>query len=786
MAANRLLVSSLLLVLLLLGSVTAARGQSCPAVSAFPPAPAAFTHTAAVDGDWGVAATWGAAGVPGNGAIVCIPAGRKVTVKTQESPNLRFIQANGELRMWIHSSTRLRVDTLFVAPGGTFVIGDAVNTVKAGVVAELAFTSWNGSAINRTWDSEEKSRGFISKGTVRVYGEPKTHMVPMTADALKGATSITLDSAPTNWKVNDEIVITGSYFRRVTGTEPIASSQDERRTLTAVSGATLTFSPALTYDHVRARSDLRLHVANLTRNVIFRSESATSIPLHGHVMMMNGDVDVRHVSFVNLGRTNKAVPLDDMVVTLYTSPADYSIAPRSSATITNRRGRYALHFHLNGTVPGASTPPSKVYNCVVDGAVGWGFVNHGSHVDFQNDVAYNFVGGGFVTEFGNELGNFFNNIAIRGTGNGEYRTIRLVFENPARPQPLGDFAFSGDGFWFQGPAVRAKNNVASGCDGAGMMWFTSGSPDVTDRFDAGGGHFHDRYVGFPRTSVATVYAGRPDLAAFLPRYWDSSATNEKLLIPDLPILECDGFEGYGNLVGFRLRFNNHSDVAWFSDDPFDFENQIIPVGTTLGYAIRMRETVKNLKLWNNEQGFSMRYVTRADWQTVTNVNRLDYNSTSPYAGAELIQALEESTITGLTTDGYEVADYLENCVDNLRGDVVVSSQTTLNHATVDTWKGNACSLSCPVPTVVAVVNTGTTSRRIDLQAQSLHGRYVVRYRISGSQQWKYASSTTTSVTLSGLSTGKTYNYQVIAGCKEGSPAKETRPSNYTTLGTFTT
>jgi hypothetical protein len=519
----------------LLATASAAFGQTCPS-SAMLPTPAAFTQTAVADGSWNVAATWSSGTVPGSNAVVCIPAGRTVTVTSQETSRLRFVQVNGSMKMWIQSSTRLYLDTLFVASGGSFLIGDPTHPVKTGSVAELVFISWDGNPINRTWDSTELSRGFISMGTVDLYGEPKDHMVPVTADVLKGATGLVADSAPSGWHPGDSVVLTGSYFRRVTGTEPITSSQDERVTIDSSSppgSSTIDFTSALIYDHVRPRSDLRLHLANLTRNIVFRSESS-SIPLRGHVMLMTGTDDIHDVAFIGMGRTDKTRPLDDFIVT--ETATDYNIVARSAATVTNRRGRYALHFHLNGTVPG-SLPPSKVYNSVVDGTVGWGFVSHSSHVDFTNNVAYNFAGAGFVTEFGDELGNFTNDVAIRGTGDGEYLTNRIVFGNAARPQPLTDFAFSGDGFWFQGPAVSAINNVASGCDGSGMIWFTTGAADVTSLFPEGG-MTHDYYTSFPRSALAAVYGSFLDFSSFLPRYWKNSITNEKIVISDLPILNA--------------------------------------------------------------------------------------------------------------------------------------------------------------------------------------------------------------------------------------------------------
>jgi hypothetical protein len=786
---TRHLPSALLLTSLVLAAAPAARGQTCPSppASVFPAAPAAFTHTATADGDWNQTGVWGGT-VPGNNAIVCIPAGRKVRVVTPETARLRYVQVNGELRFGIHWNTKLTLDTLFLDTGGLFVIGDPVNTVKPTKKAELVFIAWNNGAIDRTWDPKEKSRGFVSRGTVRAYGQPKTHMVP-TGQVFAGATSLTLASVPNNWLASDEVVLTGSYFRRV-GTA--TSSQDERLTLTSVASLpTISFSPALAWDHVPPGSAFDLHVANLTRNLIFRSENAT-VSRRGHVMFMTRDVDIRHAAFVDLGRTNKAVPLDDMVVTNTTNSfgePDYSITPRADNLITNRRGRYSVHFHKNGTIPG-SAPPSKVWGSVVDGAVGWGFANHSSHVDFAQNVAYDFIGAGFVTELGDELGNFTGNIAIRGTGNGEYRNNRVVFANGQRPQPLSDFAFGGDGFWFQGPAVRAVDNVAAGCDGTGMIWFTTGAPDVDQLFTDLGGLSHVRYSHFPRGSVSTVYSAFPDLAAFLPRYWDHSAGNEKLVIADLPILECDGFQGYGNLVGFRLRFNNSGGTPWYNEAAFDFGDHIVPVlGGDKAAAVRMRENIENLELWNNELGIRANYAAESDWSSVKAVNRLDYNASSAYVGAEIGFVFNDSTFTGLTIDGYEVAGVTKNCDDDNTTEVTFpGGKTYLNYALQDTWNRKpVCSASktCGVPTGVTVTTVSSTSRKISWTFNAAHKRTLVRYRANGDQQWSYASSTGTSVTISGLQTGRTYTYQLIAGCQDAN-GKETAPSVYTTAAIFNT
>jgi len=773
-------------------SVLAVCLTAIPAFAAFPSPPGSYTHTAVATGNWNQTATWGGS-VPGNNAIVRIPSGLRVSVTSLESARIKFIRVEGEMRMWIHSSTRLYVETLYVASGGIFMIGDVNNPVKNNVKAEMIFTS--SGAFDLSWDPKTMSRGFISDGKVRMFGQTKTNMVAMHNNALKNATVIDVNNTiPTDWKIGDEIVITGTHFKRNT------ASQEEKRTITGISGDQLTLNQGLTYDHIRADgANTPLHVANLTRNIVFRSESTSLARDRGHVMFRHShavtDVDVRHAAFQSLGRTDKKIPLNDLTVTKVTTSLGtptYTLSVPADSAVTNRRGRYSVHFHQNGTKPTLANPPSKIYGCVVTDAIGWGYVNHGSHVDFQNNVAYDFDGAAFVTESGSELGNFFDNIAIGGRGNGEYRPIRIVFQNNSRPQPLSDFGFSGDGFWFQGPAVRARGNVANSCDGAGMIWFTTGAPDHDQLFTElvdGQAFTHNRYSHFPRSSLSSVYGSFPDFSSHLPRYWEHSVTDEKINISDLPILECDGFTGYGNLVGFRLRFNNHDNVDWLKDEPFHFETQIVPViGSNIRSAVRMRQDVENLTLWNNEQSFRARYAQKTDWNHVAVDNRLSYNANGAYSGGEINFQVQNSTLNDVNVNGYEVALWTANGNFNVQNQLTLTNQIYDNYASANQWNQGK-SASCTKPTSVNVTNITSSSAKINWTGSAVHTRYLVRYKINGTQAWSFVDTTATSVTVSGLSSGKTYTYQVIAGCviADSDPATpDGTVGTYTTAATFNT
>lgn len=753
----------------------------------FPSPPGPPTHTARFSGRWNEPGIWIEGSTPGDGAIVCIPFGKAVNVTRRETARIRFIRVEGELHMWPEANTRLWVDTLYVAPNGHFMIGDPARPVQPQFNAEVVFIST--VPIDLSWDKKQESRGLISDGFVGLYGIAKTHMVRMKQNARKYDTALNLGgTVPADWKANDEIVLTGTHFRRNT------DSQDERVLITSTSATTIEINAELKYEHTLAREDLdlNLHVANLTRNVILSSEKKTpTIPVppkdRGHVMFRGGSADLRYVRFTDLGRTDKRIPLDDFIVDLDTG----DVSPRPPSQIGNRRGRYAVHFHQLGILLTVDqTPPNNVIGCVVTGTPGWGFVNHTSHVDFRNNVVWDFAGAAFVTEAGDELGNFFDNIAIRGKGNGEYDKARINFENRKRPQPLGDFAFRGDGFWFQGPALHARNNVANGCHGAGIIWHTTGGIDTNI----------NRYVGFPRSALSAVYDSFAGFMSFEPRYWSYSDTNEKIVVADLPIREFDGFDAYANFIGVHLRFNNHNAVDWYTEKQYNYDAFIVPVSKDNPNADpklvphRMNQSVKNLNLWNNEQGFRARYNSHTDWRNIKNINRLDYDDTSAYSGAEFDFVVRASTFGDLIIDGYEVAGKFEDCGNNADKDIDLFdniSNTYLNYANYNTWNTNPCSAptSCLEPKEPRDAFVSSTSRAISWAAgDTATQRYLVRYRADGNQQWQFKNTTSTSVTLSGLETGKTYTYQVIAGCAKVVNGKltETAPSHYTARKTFNT
>lgn len=715
--------------------------------------PDPFTHIAVHGGGWHQPSTWANAAVPDDRSIVHIPNDVGVVIARQEEASHRFIRVDGKLFMSASHETRLEVETLVVATGGLFRIGSEPAPVEVDKHAELLLIS-DGGPISQEWDPSELSRGLLSWGQIRVFGTPKTPMAPLPAGAaVSGATFDLGTAVPADWRPGDQLVVTSGHFRRDSDFE------DETAHLESVSGTTITLDRALRHEHAPARHDLRLHVVNLTRNVVFRSAS-NATGQRAHTMFMSPDVRLFHTALVDCGRTDKTLPLDDVVVDTDSG----GVTLPAPAEIHNRRGRYAVHFHRNPVDPMAP-PPSHVLGCVVTGTPGWGFVNHSSHVDFRDNVCHDFAGAAFVTEAGDEIGNFVGNIAIRGTGNHQYRPNRLVFGNLERPQPLADFGFSGDGFWFQGPAIRARDNVASGCNGAGMIWLTTGAVKPSD----------NNYVGLPDDFVPAVYASRPDLDAPQLRHWSHDGS---LVISDLPILLCEGLEAYGCLVGFHVRFNNHDNVVWYKEAPYSLHRNIVPVpghGGDIAWADRVRQQIRNLTLWNNEMGLRIRYASLTDFTDVKIVNRQDYGYSEPAVGAEHIQAIEDIRYTDLEIDGYEIAGWIQRMDKHARDQVTFVSRDYKGYASFDTW------FQCDLPDFVEAL-PGANSAEIRWTKNKRADRRVVRYREVGQAQWHQAEAgdnAATSLQLTGLDPGTTYEYQVVAGC-----GKVVSP--WTPVRTFTT
>jgi hypothetical protein len=397
----------------------------------------AVNATAVQSGNWSDPNTWLGGAVPAANANVVIPTLLSVTVDGTTNP-VHTVRVDGTLQFATNANTDLLVDTLVVNVLGNLVIGTATSPIAVGNTAAITFTS-NGP-IDTTWDPNEISRGLLSLGTVSMYGATTTPFVSLAQDALQGSTTLTLSQVPTNWNVGDEIVLGGTYVKQ---------NEDEDLRILAIQGNTVTVSP-LAYSH-NATSGVPVYLTDVTRNIVIQSQDQTTIGNRGHTMFMSSATSIHYAEFLGLDRTNKSVAVNDPQL-----DANGNLIP---GTGTNPRGRYSVNFYQIGP----SLLPAVVDGSTVVGSPGWGFVNHSSNVNFTNDVAFNVNGCSFISEAGDEVGQFSNDLAIHSLGTGD--------EDFYSRAPLQDWAHEGDGFWAQGNGVGFTGDVVVGMAAAGYYYF---------------------------------------------------------------------------------------------------------------------------------------------------------------------------------------------------------------------------------------------------------------------------------------------------------------------------
>jgi hypothetical protein len=398
------------------------------------------TITAVQSGNWSDTNTWGGK-LPAANDNVYIPQGLAVTFDEAITPALNWVRDDGTLTFSTTQSTELLAATVVVAQTGTLNIGTADQPIDSSVTAQMVFADVG--AIDTTVDPHQLGHGLIDGGTTTIQGAAKTAYAALSG-AHAGGTVLQLSQGVTGWNVGDSVMLTGTTY-----------GQDETTTIAAISRTSVTLASPLSYDHLTPRKDLSVYLANLTRNVQFSSQNGADISRHGHVMFMHTDEEtVAYAEFDNLGRTDKTKAIDDPQF-----DANGNLVP---GTGTNPRGRYAVHFHRDGECL------VTVTGCVVNGSPGWGFVNHSSNVDFEQDVSVNVVGAAFTSEAGDEIGTFNDCLTIHEIGaSGADKAKGLNYAS-------GQFGFEGEGFWMQGPGITVTNDISAGANDAGFFWINQG------------------------------------------------------------------------------------------------------------------------------------------------------------------------------------------------------------------------------------------------------------------------------------------------------------------------
>lgn len=320
------------------------------------------------------------------------------------------------------------------------------------------------------WDSTQLTLGLIVMGQLEIIGQEKLGMSKLAADAPKGQKTIQLSDTPTGWQVGDTILVTRG------GEISTASNGEDVAVIAAISGNTITTEKNLKKNHEgRPNDDLHCFAGNLTRNILFQSAIKDTIHQRGHLMAMHNDenIQIRNASFKDLGRTDKGRLLNDFIWEKWIEPKVFKskISPLGQEVcemqrlpkeeITNSRGRYSIHLHKTGATD--TSEMVFVTGNVVWGNPGWGITHHDSYATVSDNVVFDVVGSGIVSESGSELGFWDDNLVVdikKGHTLSPYDAA--VFHE--------DYLFTGQGLGMKGRGVVCRGNViVNTVQGIGIM-----------------------------------------------------------------------------------------------------------------------------------------------------------------------------------------------------------------------------------------------------------------------------------------------------------------------------
>jgi cell migration-inducing and hyaluronan-binding protein len=382
--------------------------------------------------NWSDPATWPNRKVPVAGDKVTIGKDRDVVLDINP-PALGGLSIDGKLTF--ADNADLELTTEWIMLHGELAIGSEARPHTRKATITLTDNVKGEDVMAGMGD-----RGImISGGTLNLHGDRTNSWTKLSATANAGATSIQVLDAK-GWRVGDEIVLASTDY------DP---RQSERRTISAISGNTITLDRKLEYMHfgkITFDVDERGEVGMLTRNVrIQASADAEQTFFGGHIMAMPSSR--MYVSGVELSRMGQNLTL----------------------------ARYPIHWHLIGEGKG-----QYIRNAAIHDTYNRCVTVHGTNnLQVENNVTYNTVGHCFFLEDGIETGNqFVRNLGIQTKCHTSKPCVptNLAASGMVRPPGNGqqskDVLIPSDNtvstFWITHPDNTYRDNVAAGSDAIGF------------------------------------------------------------------------------------------------------------------------------------------------------------------------------------------------------------------------------------------------------------------------------------------------------------------------------
>ena len=406
----------------------------------------AATGAQAQEARWSDPATWPDNKVPAAGEQVTIASGKQVILDVTP-PALGGLTINGKLSF--ADEADLELNTEWIMVHGELEVGTEAQPFTHNATITLT---------DNVKDEQLMGMGdrgiMLSGGTLNLHGNRSNSWTKLAATAEAGSSTIEVLDA-SQWQAGDEIVLASTDYN---------PRQAERRSITAVSGNTLTLDQPLEYMHfgqITFDVDERGEVGLLSRNIkVQASEDAAETYFGGHIMAMV--TSKMFVEGVELNRMGQHLEL----------------------------ARYPIHWHLVGD----AGKGQYIKNAAIHDTFNRCVTVHGTNdLRVENNVTYNIVGHCFFMEDGIEHGNeFVNNLAIQvkchPTLPCEPTNLAAAGEtteerqsSAPRGQSSPDVLLPSDNtvaaYWITNPDNTYRNNVAAGSDSNGFWMSLAEHPN---------------------------------------------------------------------------------------------------------------------------------------------------------------------------------------------------------------------------------------------------------------------------------------------------------------------
>lgn len=435
-------------------------------------------------GRWSDESVWSEGRLPQDQDIVLVDVSHVIEYDVDDGARLQAVGVAGQLRFANDRNTRLAVTHMLVFRTGRLQIGTPQQPLHNQHLAEIVINDvplMTGSEESPGADPWQYGNGLLVWGELALYGSPKaTPFVRLANSVAAGDKILQLVEVPDSWRQGDGLLLPDSRqiaqsqvglvdkapYNQPGSAGIVLEPQWELVEIQAIDGNQVYLQSAAQFTHRSsattgfAEQSVFPHAANISRNIVIRSESANGV--RGHTVGFHrAKLAIHNVLFKDLGRTTIS-PVDETRLA-----SDGSLEYIGA----NPLARYPVHMHH-------LTDPLAVFNgdasfelvgSVVWGAKRWGVSIHGSHFGLIKDnIVFDLDGAGIVTEDGSETGNVFDGnfvAAVRGSG--------LALDARRRGEGVGH---EGSGFWFGSDNNIVINNVSAGVRNSGFALFrTEGS-----------------------------------------------------------------------------------------------------------------------------------------------------------------------------------------------------------------------------------------------------------------------------------------------------------------------